>query len=41
MSNDLVAQDIRSALFHLGEITGETVSEDVLGVIFGNFCLGK
>jgi len=38
---DLIATDIRSALHHLGEITGEVTSEDILGNIFGKFCIGK
>jgi tRNA modification GTPase len=33
--------DIRKALFHLGEITGEITVEDLLGNIFGRFCIGK
>ena len=41
MSNDLVAQDIRSALFHLGEITGEITTDDLLDNIFSKFCIGK
>ncbi|WP_421765365.1 tRNA uridine-5-carboxymethylaminomethyl(34) synthesis GTPase MnmE [Ekhidna sp.] len=41
MSNDLVAQDIRSALFHLGEITGEVTTDDLLENIFSKFCIGK
>lgn len=41
MSNDLVAQDIRSALYHLGEITGEVTTDDLLENIFSKFCIGK
>ncbi|MEP1093534.1 MAG: tRNA uridine-5-carboxymethylaminomethyl(34) synthesis GTPase MnmE [Cyclobacteriaceae bacterium] len=41
MSNDLVAQDIRSALFYLGEITGEVTTDDLLENIFSKFCIGK
>lgn len=41
LSNDLVAQDIRSALFHLGEITGEVTTDDLLENIFSKFCIGK
>ena len=41
MSNDLVAQDIRSSLFHLGEITGEVTTDDLLDNIFSKFCIGK
>ena len=38
---DLIATDIRSALHHLGEITGVVTTEDILGNIFGKFCIGK
>ncbi|UMB54505.1 tRNA uridine-5-carboxymethylaminomethyl(34) synthesis GTPase MnmE [Lutibacter sp. A64] len=41
ISTDLFAIDIRQALFHLGEITGEVTTEDLLGNIFANFCIGK
>jgi tRNA modification GTPase len=41
VSTDLFAIDIRQALFHLGEITGEVTTEDLLGNIFANFCIGK
>jgi tRNA modification GTPase len=40
-SGDLLAIDIRQALFHFGEITGEISSDDLLGNIFANFCIGK
>ncbi len=39
--DEMIAVDIRTALDHLGEITGETTSEDVLNHIFANFCIGK
>jgi tRNA modification GTPase len=41
ISSDLFAIDIRHALYHLGEITGEITTEDLLGNIFANFCIGK
>jgi len=41
ISGDLLAIDIRQALFHFGEITGEISSDDLLGNIFANFCIGK
>ncbi|MDC6364429.1 MULTISPECIES: tRNA uridine-5-carboxymethylaminomethyl(34) synthesis GTPase MnmE [Flavobacteriaceae] len=41
VSSDLMAIDIRQALFHLGEITGEVSTDDLLGNIFSNFCIGK
>jgi tRNA modification GTPase len=39
--SDLFAIDIRQALYHLGEITGAITTEDLLGNIFANFCIGK
>ncbi|WP_343486841.1 tRNA uridine-5-carboxymethylaminomethyl(34) synthesis GTPase MnmE [Allomuricauda sp. d1] len=41
ISSDLMAIDIRQALFHLGEITGSVSTDDLLGNIFSNFCIGK
>ena len=41
LATDLVAQDIREALYHLGSIVGEINTEEVLGNIFGKFCIGK
>jgi tRNA modification GTPase len=38
---DLASSDVRAAVFALGEITGETISEDLLDAIFRNFCIGK
>ncbi len=40
-SQDLIAIDIRQALHHLGSITGEISTDDLLGNIFSNFCIGK
>lgn len=40
-TEEIIAVDIRLALDHLGEITGETTSEDVINHIFANFCIGK
>jgi len=39
--SDLVAIDIRKALHHLGEITGEITTDEILGNIFSKFCIGK
>ncbi len=41
ISGDLLAIDLRSALHHLGSITGEVTSDEILGEIFGKFCIGK
>lgn len=38
---DLVAQDIREAMHYLAEITGEITTDEILGNIFKNFCIGK
>jgi len=38
---DLIAVDVRAALDRLGEITGETVTDDILHRIFRDFCVGK
>ncbi|MBC2840353.1 tRNA uridine-5-carboxymethylaminomethyl(34) synthesis GTPase MnmE [Robiginitalea sp. SC105] len=39
--SDLVSVDINEALHHLGEITGQISTDDLLGNIFSNFCIGK
>lgn len=41
LPGDLLAIDIRQALYHFGEITGEITTDDLLGNIFANFCIGK
>lgn len=41
LSADLLSQDLRQALFYLGSITGEITNDEVLGNIFGRFCIGK
>jgi tRNA modification GTPase len=41
LPTDLAAQDIREAIYHLGSIVGEISTDEVLGNIFANFCIGK
>ncbi|WP_339702261.1 tRNA uridine-5-carboxymethylaminomethyl(34) synthesis GTPase MnmE [uncultured Marixanthomonas sp.] len=41
LSSDLMAIDIRQALYYFGEITGEISNDELLGNIFANFCIGK
>ena len=41
ISGDLLATDIREALYHLGSITGSISVEEILGSIFSRFCIGK
>jgi tRNA modification GTPase len=41
LSGDLLALEIRSCLYYLGEITGEITNEDKLDFIFSKFCIGK
>ncbi len=41
ISGDIIAMDIRRALYHLGEITGEIHTDDLLESIFSRFCIGK
>ena len=41
LTNDLIAVDLQSCLDYLAEIVGETTTEDILDVIFEQFCLGK
>lgn len=41
ITGDFIAMDIRQALHHLGEITGEIHTDDLLESIFGRFCIGK
>jgi tRNA modification GTPase len=41
LSSDLMAIDIREALYHFGLITGQVSNDELLGNIFANFCIGK
>ncbi len=41
LPSDLMAIDIRQALYYFGEITGQVTNDELLGNIFANFCIGK
>ena len=41
LPTDLISQDLREALHHIGTITGEISTDEVLGRIFEGFCIGK
>lgn len=41
VTGDFVAMDIRQAMYHLGSITGDISTDDLLGNIFSKFCIGK
>jgi len=41
ISSDFIALDLRQALHHLGSITGDISSEDLLDSVFTRFCIGK
>ena len=41
LPEDLIAIDVRQAIHYLGEITGEITTDEILGNIFKNFCIGK
>ena len=41
LSGDLISEDIRRIIHHLGEITGDITSDDILQSIFSKFCIGK
>lgn len=41
ITGDFLAQDIRLSLYHLGEITGQITTDDLLANIFSKFCIGK
>lgn len=41
LPTDLLTQDLREALYHIGSIVGEISTDEVLGNIFRNFCIGK
>jgi tRNA modification GTPase len=41
LQSDLIAIDVRQAIHYLGEITGAITTDEILGNIFRNFCIGK
>ena len=41
ISGDFLSQDIRECMHYLGEITGQISTDEILGNIFGKFCIGK
>jgi tRNA modification GTPase len=41
MSQEFIVVDLRAALDALGEITGQTTTDDILNRIFSEFCIGK
>ncbi len=41
LSGDLISEDLRQCLFHISDIIGEVTTDEVLGNIFRNFCIGK
>ena len=41
LPTDLVSQDLRECIYHLGSIVGEVTTDEVLGNIFSHFCIGK
>ncbi len=41
LTNELLAQEVRSALYYLGTITGEVTTDELLGNLFSKFCIGK
>lgn len=41
ISSDFLSQDIRECIYHIGEITGQISTDEILGNIFSKFCIGK
>ena len=41
LPTDLLSEDIRQVVYHIGTITGEIASDDILKTIFSTFCIGK
>ena len=41
LPTDLLSEDIRQVVYHIGTITGEITSDDILKTIFSTFCIGK
>ncbi len=40
-SSDMIVEDLRHTLYHIGSITGEITNDEILGKIFSSFCIGK
>lgn len=41
LTGDLTSEELRQVIYHLGTITGEITSDEILGQIFSKFCIGK
>ena len=41
LSGDLISEDLRQCIYELSDIVGEVTTDEVLGTIFANFCVGK
>jgi len=41
LTADCLAVDLEEALWHLGELTGETTPDEIINEIFSRFCVGK
>jgi tRNA modification GTPase len=41
VSHELIAIDLRSLIDTIGEVTGEVITDDILDIIFSEFCIGK
>lgn len=41
LTMELIAQELRLSIYHIGSITGEVTPDDILGNIFSKFCIGK
>jgi tRNA modification GTPase len=41
LPSDLLAEELRQAIYHIGSVTGEITTDEILGEIFSKFCIGK